>query len=46
MQFICQIIDTANVGLSNEEAVKLSGILQTTSGLSEQAERLTEGAFN
>lgn len=42
-----QIIDTAKaVGLSNEEAAKLSGILQTTSGLSsEQAERLTEGAF-
>ena len=42
-----QIIDTARaVGLSNEEAAKLSGILQTTSGLSgEQAERLTEGAF-
>lgn len=42
-----QVIDTARaVGLSNEEAVKLSGILQTTSGLSgEQAERLTEGAF-
>ena len=42
-----QVIDTARaVGLSNEEAAKLSGILQTTSGLSgEQAERLTEGAF-
>ena len=42
-----QIIDTAKaVGLSNEEAAKLSGILQTTSGLSaEQAERLTEGAY-
>ena len=42
-----QVIDTAKaVGLSNEEAAKLSGILQTTSGLSaEQAERLTEGAF-
>jgi hypothetical protein len=42
-----QVIDTARaVGLSNEETAKLSGILQTTSGLSgEQAERLTEGAF-
>ena len=42
-----QIMDTAKeVGLSNEEAAKLSGILQTTSGLSsEQAERLSEGAF-
>jgi len=42
-----QVIDTARaVGLSNEEAAKLSGILQTTSGLSgEQSERLTEGAF-
>ena len=42
-----QVIDTARaVGLSNEEAARLSGILQTTSGLSgEQAERLTEGAF-
>jgi len=42
-----QVIDTAKaVGLSNEEAAKLSGILQTTSGLSaEQAEQLTEGAF-
>ena len=42
-----QVIDTARaVGLSNEEAAKLSGILQTTSGLSgAQAERLTEGAF-
>ena len=42
-----QIIDTARaVGLSNEETAKLSGILQTTSGLSgEQAERLTEGAY-
>ena len=42
-----QIIDTAKaVGLSNEEAAKLSGILQVTSGLSsEQAERLSEGAF-
>ena len=42
-----QVIDTARaVGLSNEEAAKLSGILQTTSGLSgEQAEKLTEGAF-
>ena len=42
-----QLLDTAKaVGLSNEEAAKLSGILQTTSGLSsEQAERLTEGAF-
>ena len=42
-----QILDTAKaVGLSNEESAKLSGILQTTSGLSgEQAERLTEGAF-
>ena len=42
-----QIIDTARaVGLSNAEAAKLSGILQTTSGLSsEQAERLSEGAF-
>jgi hypothetical protein len=42
-----QIIDTARaVGLSNEEAAKLSGILQTTSGLSgAQAERLTEGAY-
>ncbi len=42
-----QIIDTAKaIGLSNEEAAKLSGILQTTSGLSsEQAERLSEGAF-
>ena len=40
-----QLLDTAKaVGLSNEEAAKLSGILQTTSGLSaEQAERLTEG---
>ena len=40
-----QVIDTARaVGLSNEEAARLSGILQTTSGLSgEQAERLTEG---
>lgn len=42
-----QIIDTAKaVGLTNEEAAKLSGILQVTSGLSaEQAEQLTEGAF-
>ena len=42
-----QVIDTAKaVGLTNEEAAKLTGILQTTSGLSaEQAERLTEGAF-
>ena len=42
-----QVLDTAKaVGLSNEEAAKLSGTLQTTSGLSgEQAERLTEGAF-
>ena len=42
-----QVIDTAKaVGLSNEEAAKLTGILQTTSGLSaEQAEQLTEGAF-
>ena len=42
-----QLIDTAKaVGLSNDEAAKLSGILQTTSGLSaQQAERLTEGAF-
>ena len=42
-----QVIDTARaVGLSNEEAAKLSGILQTTSGLSgAQAERLTEGAY-
>ena len=42
-----QLLDTAKaVGLSNEEAAKLSGILQTTSGLSsEQAERLSEGAF-
>ena len=42
-----QVIDTAKaVGLTNEEAAKLSGILQTTSGLSaEQAEQLTEGAF-
>lgn len=42
-----QVIDTAKaVGLSNEEAAKLSGILQTTSGLSaQQAEQLTEGAF-
>ncbi len=42
-----QLLDTAKaVGLSNEEAAKLSGILQTTSGLSsEQAEKLTEGAF-
>ena len=42
-----KIIDTAKaVGLSNEEAAKLSGILQVTSGLSsEQAERLSEGAF-
>ena len=42
-----QLLDTAKaVGLSNEEAAKLSGILQTTSGLSaEQAEQLTEGAY-
>ena len=42
-----QVIDTARaVGLSNEEAAKLSGILQTTSGLSgAHAERLTEGAY-
>jgi len=42
-----QVIDTARaVGLSNEEAAKLSGILQTTSGLTgNQAERLSEGAF-
>tara|TARA_B100001094_G_C18177196_1_gene798572 strand:- start:824 stop:2737 length:1914 start_codon:yes stop_codon:yes gene_type:complete len=42
-----QLLDTAKaVGLSSEEAAKLSGILQTTSGLSsEQAERLTEGAY-
>jgi len=42
-----QLLDTAKaVGMSNEEAAKLSGILQTTSGLSaEQAEELTEGAY-
>jgi len=42
-----QVIDTAKaVGLTKEEAAKLSGILQTTSGLSaQQAEQLTEGAF-
>ena len=42
-----QVIDTAKaVGLTNEEAAKLTGILQTTSGLSaQQAEQLTEGAF-
>ena len=42
-----QVIYTAKaVGLTNEEAAKLSGILQTTSGLSaQQAEQLTEGAF-
>ena len=45
--YLLKVIDTARaVGLSNEEAAKLSGILQTTSGLSgAQAERLTEGAY-
>ena len=41
-----QVIDTSKaVGLSNEEAAKLSGILQTTNLSAEQAEHLTEGAF-
>ena len=46
-QMSAQLLDTAKaVGLTNTEAAKLSGILQTTSGLTaKQAEQLTEGVF-